>query len=204
MSKGYKYSKRREPLQERSQQMIEWILEAAFKLFSESGYEKTTTNEIAELAGVSIGAFYYYFPGKDAILVELGKRHRQRMYKEVLNIIEDNPDEEIEGLTREIVTRLVQLHEKEPLIIRALNESTLIHKYLDSLKLKIDSEFWNEIEKKLVDRIGVEDPKRVVFFLKEIILTITHNITSESYCGTNEEIIESLTQVIMTSIYKKR
>jgi hypothetical protein len=126
------------------------------------------------------------------------------MYKEVLNIIEDNPNEEIEELIRKIVRRLVQLHEKEPLIIRALNESTLVHKYLDSLKLKVDREFWDEIEKKLIDRIGVEDPKRVVFFLKEIILTITHNITNESSCGTDKEIIEGLTQVIMTSIYKDR
>ena len=37
------------------------ILLAALKLFIKNGYEKTTTNEIAEAAGFSIGAIYGHF-----------------------------------------------------------------------------------------------------------------------------------------------
>ncbi len=47
------------------------ILEAAAQVFSEHGYEKTSTNLIAERAGFSVGTVYEYFPNKDVLLSEL-------------------------------------------------------------------------------------------------------------------------------------
>ncbi len=55
----------RKPTQERSREMVEWIVEAARRLFSEQGYKATTTNKIAELAGVSVGSLYHYFPPQE-------------------------------------------------------------------------------------------------------------------------------------------
>ncbi|HNC47134.1 MAG TPA: TetR/AcrR family transcriptional regulator, partial [Acidobacteriota bacterium] len=49
------------PKQERSRRTREKIIEAALKLFDERGFEKTTSNDIALAAGVSIGSFYVYF-----------------------------------------------------------------------------------------------------------------------------------------------
>ena len=39
------------------------------------GFDALTTNRIAEVAGVSIGSVYQYFPDKRAILVALHQRH---------------------------------------------------------------------------------------------------------------------------------
>ncbi|MCQ2508806.1 MAG: TetR/AcrR family transcriptional regulator [Dorea sp.] len=47
------------------------IVEAAWKLFREKGYEKTTVNEIIKTANTSKGGFYYYFEAKDALLNSL-------------------------------------------------------------------------------------------------------------------------------------
>ena len=52
------------------QAKIEKIYDAFFRLVSERGYGKTSTNHVAEEAGVSIGTVYRYFPdGKDDILL---------------------------------------------------------------------------------------------------------------------------------------
>ena len=47
------------------------IAEAAFRLFREQGYEKTTLRGIAKSAGVSVGLAYRYFDGKEALVQEL-------------------------------------------------------------------------------------------------------------------------------------
>lgn len=43
------------------------LLDAALKLFSAKGYDKTSTREIAEKAGVNLGAISYYFGDKASL-----------------------------------------------------------------------------------------------------------------------------------------
>src|SRR5438552_17430336 len=44
------------------------VLETALALFRERGFEETTIRDIASRAGLSLGAAYYYFKSKDAIV----------------------------------------------------------------------------------------------------------------------------------------
>ena len=53
--------------QERSARSRRAILAAALKLFSSQGYRATRTREIADAAGISIGALYHQFPDKEDI-----------------------------------------------------------------------------------------------------------------------------------------
>lgn len=55
------------------------ILEAATRIFGERGYTGATTNDIAELAGVSIGSLYQYFPNKDALIGALQSHHKNEI-----------------------------------------------------------------------------------------------------------------------------
>lgn len=55
--------------------MVARILDTAARIFEAEGYQATTTNHVAEAAGVSVGSLYQYFPNKDALLVELADRH---------------------------------------------------------------------------------------------------------------------------------
>ena len=50
------------------------ILEAALTLFREEGFDKTTMRDIAAKAGVATGAAYYYYPSKEAIVMEFYQR----------------------------------------------------------------------------------------------------------------------------------
>src|SRR5260370_24929991 len=46
-------------------------LEAARQLFAASGYEGSTTRDIADAAGIANGTLFNYFPNKEAILASL-------------------------------------------------------------------------------------------------------------------------------------
>jgi AcrR family transcriptional regulator len=65
----------KKPRQRRSKVTYDAILEATTQLLIEKGYNATTTNHIAERAGISIGSLYQYFPNKETIAVELLQRH---------------------------------------------------------------------------------------------------------------------------------
>ncbi len=66
---------RKIPKQSRSQQTVQYILDAAAYILAERGLEGFTTNHIAERAGVNIASLYQYFPNKAAILDALQARH---------------------------------------------------------------------------------------------------------------------------------
>ena len=44
------------------------VLERALVLFQKHGFEATTMRDIARAAGLSLGAAYYYFPSKEALI----------------------------------------------------------------------------------------------------------------------------------------
>lgn len=61
-------------MQARAQATVDFVLEAAARVFKREGFA-ATTNRIAEEAGVSIGTLYEYFPHKQALLFALAERH---------------------------------------------------------------------------------------------------------------------------------
>lgn len=65
---------RRIPRQPRARLTRDAIIEAAAHLLATRGWEASTTNHIAERAGVSIGSLYKYFPNKPSILAEVARR----------------------------------------------------------------------------------------------------------------------------------
>ncbi len=106
------------------------IINAAWDLFYEQGYEYTTVEEIIEKSGTSKGSFYHYFEGKDALLGSLSYIFDEAYEKlqdtlpsdmscfdtllylnrELFAIIEDRID--IDLLTRLYSTQLVTKGEK--------------------------------------------------------------------------------------------
>lgn len=59
------------------------ILNAALTLFRERGFEAATIRHIAEEADVATGAAYYYFPSKEAIVMEFYQRSCAEMQPKI-------------------------------------------------------------------------------------------------------------------------
>ena len=80
------------------------LLDRALKLFQQRGVEATTMRDIAKAAGLSLGAAYYYFPSKEALVFAYYEDNQR-----------DIEEMELEGTVRE---RL----------------GTLFHRKLDSIR----------------------------------------------------------------------
>jgi AcrR family transcriptional regulator len=65
---------RRIPQQRRARVTVDAIVQAAAHLLAARGWDASTTNHIAERAGVSIGSLYKYFPNKPSIVAEVARR----------------------------------------------------------------------------------------------------------------------------------
>ncbi len=106
------------------------IINAAWDLFYEQGYDDTTVEDIIAESGTSKGSFYHYFEGKDALLGSLSYIFDEEYEKlkdkltgdmscfekllylnrELFSVIEDRID--IDLLTRLYSTQLVTKGEK--------------------------------------------------------------------------------------------
>lgn len=58
---------RKLPRQARARATVDAIVEATTQVLRERGYERFTTTQAAERAGVSVGSLYQYFPNKAAL-----------------------------------------------------------------------------------------------------------------------------------------
>lgn len=67
------------------------IVNAAWKLFYEQGYEDTTVEEIIEVSHTSKGSFYHYFDGKDALLGTLSSLFDEK-YQELSQCLDPAMD----------------------------------------------------------------------------------------------------------------
>lgn len=59
---------RKKPRQQRSQAMVQSLIEATGRVIVARGLELTTTNHIAEAAGVDIASLYQYFHNKEELI----------------------------------------------------------------------------------------------------------------------------------------
>ena len=85
-------SYRRKPVQSRSEATVTAILEAAARILNKPAKAGFNTNAIAELAGISIGTLYQYFPDKNAILIALARHQLAKTSQAVLKAMQGQAD----------------------------------------------------------------------------------------------------------------
>ena len=116
---------RRKPKQARSKFLVDAIMTASAQLLRELGPEATTTNLIAERAGVSVGSLYQYFPNKSALYTELARRHVARLEQDLQPVLERVATEPIPALFRGVVESLFQVATVDAPLYAALHRLSL-------------------------------------------------------------------------------
>src|SRR5271154_3205851 len=98
---------RRQPKQRRARQTVEAVLDAVVRILKREGVKAVTTNRVAEVAGVSIGSVYQYFPDKRAIFVALHERHIQEIDRLVEAKLVENATSSLEKLIRAMIEAMI-------------------------------------------------------------------------------------------------
>jgi AcrR family transcriptional regulator len=204
-------NKARIPVQKRSIETREKILNAAWELFAEKGYFKTNTNELAERAGIATGSFYGYFNNKKEVGIELMRRfYKEASEKALSNFyiqIGDNVEENLDTgrkLVRFIIKSLKESH--------AIN--TMLHKETTALILLDEDvrKISNEEDKKIItflitllqqhkQLIRVDDIEAAAIMLFRISDEIIHRVMINKEDIEDERLLEELEDVICRYLF---
>lgn len=109
-----KNAPRRRPQQQRALQTVDAVLEAAVRILKRDGINALTTNRIAEVAGVSIGSVYQYFPHKSAIFAALHRRHIEEIDRLVAAQLTQHAESSLDDLMRAMIGAMVDAHTTDP------------------------------------------------------------------------------------------
>src|SRR6185437_5949733 len=88
--------------QQRSRATVDALVEATARVLVEEGYERASTNRIAQVAGVSIGSLYQYFPSKEALVAAAAERHQQELARVAFGAVFKVAAQPIETGAREL------------------------------------------------------------------------------------------------------
>jgi AcrR family transcriptional regulator len=113
-------SSRRRPKQRRARQTVEAILDAVLRILKREGARAVNTNRIAEVAGVSIGSLYQYFPDKGAIFAALHQRHVEEIDRMVEKTLVQNARASLDALMRAMIEAMIEAHSSDPELYDAL------------------------------------------------------------------------------------
>lgn len=111
---------RKHPQQARSQETVSAIITAATQVLGHRGWANFNTNEVASVAGVSIGSLYQYFPNKLALVEAMRIRH----FDSILGVFTrlEAPRQDRSQLIETLLRGMLEAHSGTPRLHVALLE----------------------------------------------------------------------------------
>jgi AcrR family transcriptional regulator len=180
--------------QERSRATVDALVEATARILVKEGFDKASTNRIADVAGVSVGSLYQYFPGKEALVAAVIERHQQEIMQTVRGELAEVLAQPVEKAMRKLVAVAVKAHRVNPRLHRVLAEQiprvgkleeletfnrenyTLFRTYLESHR----------------DELGVDDLELASFVCVTSIEALTHNAVLHHSKMLSDDAMEAL------------
>jgi AcrR family transcriptional regulator len=113
---------RKNASQDRSRATVDTLIEATARILVKEGFDKASTNRIADKAGVSVGSLYQYFPGKEALVAAVMERHSQELIQVARGVLAAVVKLPMEQAIRKLVTTALEAHRIDPKLHRVLTE----------------------------------------------------------------------------------
>ena len=113
---------RKHASQDRSRALVDTLVEATARILVKEGFDKASTNRIAEKAGVSVGSLYQYFPGKEALVAAVMERHNKELMQVVRGALAEVATLPMEQAVRKLVATAIEAHRIDPKLHRVLAE----------------------------------------------------------------------------------
>ena len=155
---------------------VDALIRATTRILVKEGYDQATTNRIAEVAGVSIGSLYQYFPSKEALVAALIDRHTQELSQVTRNALVRMAASPIEVAAREFVSVAIDAHRVNPKLHAVLTEQIPRVGRLENVEANIREGYalvrgYLEAHR---DEIDVEDPDLAAFVCVTVVEALTH------------------------------
>jgi AcrR family transcriptional regulator len=189
--------------QERSRATVDALIEATARILVKQGFDKASTNRIAEVAGVSVGSLYQYFPSKEALVAAVIERHQRKIMQTVRNELAEVLVQPVEKSVRKLVDIAVKAHRVDPKLHCVLAEQIPRVGKLEKLET-VNRENYTLFRTFLESHrseLRVDDLELASFVCVTSIEALTHNAVLHGSAGLTDEgaerLIDEVTRLVV-------
>lgn len=182
MKSRSKKSSVRVPVQDRSIEKKQHIINAAYELFSTMGYDGVNVRMIAEKSGVSVGTIYSYFSDKSEIFIEAAKLYVNKIYVNISEIIRKDidPSENLEDSIYKAISEVSGLIKQDFIIhkdifIKSLTDMEIQQWYLheQAEKAELGIRLFIDLYR---DKIRINYDSVPIFIAQKIIINLIRSL----------------------------
>ncbi|MFX1376426.1 MAG: TetR/AcrR family transcriptional regulator [Promethearchaeota archaeon] len=184
------------------QQKIDVIVNTAYKLIIEKGYDKLSTNHIADRAKVGIGTIYRNFPkGKVDIVREMVIRNRGKIIN--IDLFNNIKNSDLRNSVRQTMLNFIKFHRKNIKFHLAFEQAFLTNKELfQDFKYLVEEMLIRLIKKlkhiPIFENISENEMKEKLLLLFNVIESIIlRHILIMPLFKTDEEFVTYLTDLVI-------
>jgi AcrR family transcriptional regulator len=180
--------------QERSRATVNALVEATARILVKEGFDKASTNRIAEMAGVSVGSLYQYFPSKEALVAAVFERHQQEIMQTIRGELAEVLAAPVDQAVRKLVAVAVKAHRVDPKLHRVLAEQIPRVGKLEKLET-FNRDNYTRFSTYLEshrDELRVDDLGLASFVCVTAIEALTHNAVLHYSKMLSDETMEAL------------
>ena len=180
--------------QPRSRATVDALVEATARILVKEGFDQASTNHIAEVAGVSIGSLYQYFPSKEALVFAVVERHQQEIMQTVRSELAGVLDQPVEKAVCKLVAVAVKAHRVDPKLHRVLAEQIPRVGKLEKLETVSRENYtlFRTYLERHRDELRIDDLELASFVCVTSIEALTHNAVLHYPKVFSDETMEAL------------
>lgn len=190
---------RKRPLQTRSRQMVDTLVEATAQSIAELGLPATTTNHIAARAGVSVGSLYQYFDSKEALIHALLDRISAELAQLVDQRLNATMDQDAHAVTTDLLTTVFDFMQQDQSCYLELVRNWQQLRSQRAL-LVLERHMFEACRQYLLrhhDEFHVKNlPAALFVIISSTLYTIVHYLSEPRPYLRREEVIASLADMI--------
>lgn len=190
---------RKRPCQQRSQQMVDILLEACGRVIARQGLASLTTNRVATEAGVSVGSLYQYFANKQELLEALLERMALDMTRlidaRMTQLLEADVATAVKMLLREMLAFIRGGDGRYLEVVRHWQQLQTL-RVVDRLEQHL-SEVCRRYLLRHVRQFPIENPIPVLFvIINGTLMTLVRYLALDNPPLSEEELIDNLTGML--------
>lgn len=180
--------------QERSRATVDALVEATARILVREGFDKASTNHIAEVAGVGIGSLYQYFPSKEALVAAVIERHNLEIGLTVRGELAELATCPLAQGVRKLIAVAVKAHAVDPKLHRVLAEQIPRVGRLDNVEAFNSRNYtlFREYLESRRDEIGTSNLGLASFVCVTTIEALTHNAVLHGSKVLSDDDMEAL------------
>ena len=189
----------REPIQKRSIETKDKIIEAGFDLICNDGYYRTNTSKIAKKAGVSTGIVYQYFKDKRDIFLCGLDRYADDIFYPMLNMPNINFNKkELPDLIKKMIDRYISNHKLSSIAHEEIMAMTHSDKDVAFYFHKKEMEMTNKLSNMLFENnFNLANLKEKVHIVIGLIDNLCHEIVYHKHKELDYDI---MTDVVINEV----